>query len=927
MREAETEATGDTSAHEVAANFSRIGWGPVPNVRRDLGTDVFVQARDSRRFDLGLFLGVQVKGGDSYFERPKKSRGEIVGWWYNEKGIHHFDAWVKHGLPHLLVLHCLETRESYWVHVTPSSIVDTGDGAKILVPANQTLNRSSLDALIEVAKTQRTIREIEGTTWTGGEIAPGDRLRFACLAPRLIAPHPNLGVGEAIDPYEAIALTLLCRLDDIERFTQKFPKVPSLEEAANSREWTWKFYAAMYQLACNGDPSFLAKIYRSPKRPERRAVATIAYVCWLFEKEEYESVIEILDRFGDVCGPVDHAWLLVHSARARVEIGEVDQARLDAALALRSLAPAVNDLTASAIRGAASMVLFRTAGLSVKDLGQAIAHSDTAVSWWRGQKFSAGLVDVLKRSFRREVDDKAETFGNEGVGHNQIYSTVLTSNFAGESGAWHSSLKFLAMNAVTTEERDTPLDRAEALTLLRRAGARSEVNLLARHTWNWGPLSALAEAVHAMPTSWSHTTANSGLALLKHAGDVLEPADADYHLTRILEVFSSLQEFVRRVTPSFAVDIYTLEALPGLVRASSDDAHLAFIDWICSHPRIQSDGYAQTLAPVFPSLRSELLSPEVAVRLSDFAWMQPSSILSTRILNVTSAMDGRVRPWAAARVRAGDFSAVDALGPVGELEEDVVSALASQWSLALASSISAGEKSTYDFGGLDPARNLAVLAIWHRSVVEWAPLLDFLRHPLVSGQQKRDAFITLAHQADRIPDCVRSDLIEITDVVSSSPADFFMRSMGELGGSGVYLRAALGANLGESVNKHVVDLLAAEPAQRSDAAMIIGRLDLIDLVPALLGLLSDRSPDVRSAAALGLVIHLCRAGDAAHDVAPVGLREALRWDGADVALRVVNVCLGYDRHGTELDGILESLSAHASALVRSRARAARASSS
>ena len=103
MREAETEATGDTSAHEVAANFSRIGWGPVPNVRRDLGTDLFVQARDSRRFDLGLFLGVQVKGGDSYFERPKKSRGEIVGWWYNEKGIHHFDAWVKHGLPHLLV--------------------------------------------------------------------------------------------------------------------------------------------------------------------------------------------------------------------------------------------------------------------------------------------------------------------------------------------------------------------------------------------------------------------------------------------------------------------------------------------------------------------------------------------------------------------------------------------------------------------------------------------------------------------------------------------------------------------------------------------------------------------------------------------------------------------------------------------------------
>jgi hypothetical protein len=34
------------------------------------GTDLFAQARDARRFDRGLFVGVQVKVGPSYFAQP-----------------------------------------------------------------------------------------------------------------------------------------------------------------------------------------------------------------------------------------------------------------------------------------------------------------------------------------------------------------------------------------------------------------------------------------------------------------------------------------------------------------------------------------------------------------------------------------------------------------------------------------------------------------------------------------------------------------------------------------------------------------------------------------------------------------------------------------------------------------------------------------
>lgn len=49
------------------ANFELLGWGAVENTTHDLGTDLFLMARDNRRFDLGLLVGAQVKNGPSWF--------------------------------------------------------------------------------------------------------------------------------------------------------------------------------------------------------------------------------------------------------------------------------------------------------------------------------------------------------------------------------------------------------------------------------------------------------------------------------------------------------------------------------------------------------------------------------------------------------------------------------------------------------------------------------------------------------------------------------------------------------------------------------------------------------------------------------------------------------------------------------------------
>ncbi|HEV8166101.1 MAG TPA: DUF4365 domain-containing protein [Actinomycetota bacterium] len=241
MRASQQEQTGGVGISEVTAALQRIGWGPVAlNAQHDLGTDLFVLARDARRFDLGLVVGVQVKAGPSYFDQPAHAEdGSLRGWWYYEPQVDHFDAWVTHGLPHLLVLHDLDSRVSYWVHVTAQAVEATGQGAKLLVPVDQTIDPEHLDALLAVAASHKPVIGLEGTAWaaSASNIAPGRRLRYALLVPRLVAPHRNTGFATVIGPEQAVALLAQGRVRDLTIFADKHPAVPGLEEASASRDW------------------------------------------------------------------------------------------------------------------------------------------------------------------------------------------------------------------------------------------------------------------------------------------------------------------------------------------------------------------------------------------------------------------------------------------------------------------------------------------------------------------------------------------------------------------------------------------------------------------------------------------------------------------------------------------------------------------
>lgn len=297
MRASPKDQTGNTGETEVTAKFERLGWGVAPNPRHDLGTDLWLMARDERLFDLGLVVGAQVKTGPSYFDKEERDAlGVLLGWWFRDSDRSHIDAWAfarpaapgrasrpSHG--HFLL-----------GHVVTDAVVSTGVGAKILVPAGNVVDEGHRKALLEVAANQRSVRAWEGSAWTGaGDMPAGDLLRHALIVPRLVAPHPNAGQDTPITPAQAMALLVQARLADLRQMAGSHRDVPSLETAAESLNWGWRFVGAMGRRLTLGErDSPVDTVSDAPDSPSKVA-ATVAAAAAMLEDGLPEAALVLLE--------------------------------------------------------------------------------------------------------------------------------------------------------------------------------------------------------------------------------------------------------------------------------------------------------------------------------------------------------------------------------------------------------------------------------------------------------------------------------------------------------------------------------------------------------------------------------------------------------------------------------------------------------
>ncbi len=518
MHRWQQEQDGNVGESEVMAAFQRLGWGPMRNSRHDRGSDLFVLARDERGDEASTMVGLQVKAGSTPFKKPT-THGDPPGWWYYDAKRSRVEAWAKHAVPHLIVLHDLGTKISYWAHVTPEAIVETGrsrkpgKGAKVLVPAANTVDEDHREALLAVAATIRSRVAWEGSAWAGAaSLVPSDLLRHALIVPRVIAPHPNAGIATPVTAEQAVALLVNGRADDIGRYAEAHAEVPSLSEAKESPEWRWRFVGALGHRIATGEVGELLSAIADAPDPATRAAATVTAASGLLEEGRAETSLALLETalgYGDA-GPVDRAWLKTQHARACVEVGRIREGRSEALAVQEIRLTAPDDVTASAMAGAAVALLFNTSwgreeppdpteagssasvasdagtaskGLvqpvsvaeveasSTQSIGAVIEGGDTAATWWKTQTTSWGLNALAERTFNTWAQDNTVTVGAPDEVGEKLSAAALTASHLGDQGGWCHQASLLARDALMQLDRHVDPDVAyEGLTRLRLAG-------------------------------------------------------------------------------------------------------------------------------------------------------------------------------------------------------------------------------------------------------------------------------------------------------------------------------------------------------------------------------------------------------------------------------------------------------------------------
>ncbi len=148
MRVLETHLVDRAGVNAIAhAVLTELGWLFREQDISDVGVDAQLEVVEHGEAT-GRLLAVQIKSGRSWFDEPAAE-----GWWFR-CGEEHAAYWRGHSLPVVVMLQHPEQERVYWQHVTDDTLISTGRGWKILVPAAQQLTAEAAKALAAPARPQ-----------------------------------------------------------------------------------------------------------------------------------------------------------------------------------------------------------------------------------------------------------------------------------------------------------------------------------------------------------------------------------------------------------------------------------------------------------------------------------------------------------------------------------------------------------------------------------------------------------------------------------------------------------------------------------------------------------------------------------------------------------------------------------------------------
>jgi len=851
------------------AEFERLGWAATIDSRHDTGLDLYLRPRDQRRFELGVVMGAQVKTGPAYFKSEKKDTlGNVAGWWFYDPDRTHIDYWLGHALPHLLILRDQSLSVSYWALVAPDSVVNTGKGGKILVPRSNTVDEAHLEALVQAAMSRTPGLELEGSTWRRAEIVPKDRVRYALLAPRLVAPHPNTQPTN-LDALEALASTILLRQPSERFFAAEDDRfrnngtwiTPSLASAQEEGTWDWRAAAAVHTWLYRGDSSSIKELCVSAV-DSREAGAAIAILKAAVHRQEGDPAATLADLQSiweeDELEPAYQAWVLTHRASALLELGAAEEA-IDLALeVVRARQQAPTDATLGALASSATEIIFQASGprslLSDEGggrtvgIGEVISSGDTATGWWWSQLLSWALPSELDALFREWAPDGSVRFGASDAVALRLTSAETLGLLAAHDGDWHLATNLLAKHLLVRTGPNSPSrDVAGHLWRLRMSGDASDAKQACKHLLSHGPVDAIRTWVsHIDPSVSTRSTALVDLGILTAAADVLEPHRADYIAGWAIDTLSvEAHDYIDRTRPTF--DVWGR-----LIRLLAALAHVCQLDVQQRIARLLLDS-----APEADGVKDQELA-RLARAVPTAAWQSEleaeALMLAQGSTHVARAMqrsvghtDAGIREQLINEACAGNIRALEGLDDVRDLPEAAVEGLVSTLVRQVEQMGANAREGMTTMGGTDELAALILLNIWHPSLAQREPVLDSFENTALSPMKLENALEILAFRADAVPGHLRERVIAACMAIAWRAESSCNSDDVDIRGGALELIQALGGDV------DLADAVSGDPTHRRAAAAILGRATEPSALPLLVALCRDPNPEVRNSAAAGLV--------------------------------------------------------------------------
>jgi hypothetical protein len=155
MRRGDTQLSEDRALRRVADIVEDgLGWIFRGAGLPDYGVDAQIEVVAPDALVSGRLIGLQIKGGSSYFGKPSGDEG-----WTFRDSNHHLAYWLGHSLPVIVVL-VSPNGGAFWQVISTRTVSEHEQGFSVVIPRSQPLDGSAKEALLSLAGRREGLLEL-----------------------------------------------------------------------------------------------------------------------------------------------------------------------------------------------------------------------------------------------------------------------------------------------------------------------------------------------------------------------------------------------------------------------------------------------------------------------------------------------------------------------------------------------------------------------------------------------------------------------------------------------------------------------------------------------------------------------------------------------------------------------------------------------